>query len=114
MKRSMRVILAGLALVSVSSFLPVFGAEDLVANPETIFAKGMKVTLGEDKALIELKSNGGAIINWNGTVYRGKWEKVDEYHVKTTWESGGPPGGVWSLRPTGNSASPYVAIREEP
>ena len=24
----------------------------------------------------------------------------------------GPPGGVWSLRLTGDSASPYVAIRE--
>src|SRR5262245_24559890 len=112
MKR--RMILAGLALVSVGSIFPVFGAEDLVANPQTIFRKGMKVTLGENTALIELKDGGGAIINWNGKVYRGKWEKVDEYHVKTTWESGegGPKGGVWSLRATGNSASPYVAIRE--
>ena len=110
MKR--RMILAGLALVSVGSILPVFGAEDLVANPEKIFAKGMKVTLGNDIGLIELKSNGGAIMNLNGKVYRGKWEKVDEYHVKMTWGSGGPQGGVWSLRATGNSANPYVAMRE--
>ena len=48
MKR--RMILTGLALVSVSDSFPVFAAEDLVANPEKIFAKGMKVALGNNKA----------------------------------------------------------------
>jgi hypothetical protein len=105
------MILAGLTLFSVGAILPVVAAEDLVANPEKIFKKGMKVTMGNDHGLIELKSNGGAIMKLNGTIYRGKWEKVDEYHVKTTWRSGGPQGGIWSLRKTGNSANPYVAIR---
>ena len=116
MKRAMKVILAALAVGAMASTLPAFAVDDLVANPETIFAKGMKVSErnGEDKGIIELRSNGYAIINWNGTIYKGQWEKVDEYHVKTTWDSGdgGPPGGVWSLRPTGNSESPYVAIRK--
>ena len=51
---------------------------------------------GEDKGVIELRKNGYAIINWNGTTYRGRWEKVDEYHVRTIWNSssGAPPGGV--------------------
>ena len=116
MKRPIKVILAALALGVTGSTLPVFAADDLVPNPETIFAKGMKFSErnGEDKGVIELRPNGYAIINWNGTPYTGKWEKVDEFHVKTMWDSDGPPGGVWSLRPTGNSASPYVAIREAP
>jgi len=115
MKRTVKVVLAALT-VGVISILPALAADDLVANPETIFAKGMKFSErnGEDKGVIELRKNGYAIINWNGTTYRGRWEKVDEYHVRTIWNSssGAPPGGVWSLRPTGNSASPYVAIRE--
>jgi len=116
MKRIVKIILAALT-VGVISILPALAADDLVANPETIFAKGMKFSErnGEDKGVIELKKNGYAIINWNGTTYKGRWEKVDEFHVKTIWDSSsssGPPGGTWSLRPTGNSASPYVAIRE--
>jgi hypothetical protein len=116
MKRTIKVILAALTLGMIGSIQPTLAAEDLVANPETIFAKGMKFSErnGENKGVIQLNPKGSAIINWNGTTYRGNWEKVDEYHIKTTWESGGPPGGVWSLRPTGNSASPYVAIREAP
>ena len=115
MKRPIKLILAALAVGMISTIPPAVAADDLVANPETIFAKGMKFSErnGEDKGVIELRSNGYAIINWNGTAYTGKWEKVDEYHVKTIWDStSGPPGGVWSLRATGNSASPYVAIRE--
>jgi hypothetical protein len=115
MKRTMKVILAGLA-VSVGSVLPALAAGDLVANPETIFAKGMKWSErnGENKGALQLNSGGSALINWNGTTYHGRWEKVDEYHVRTTWESGGPPGSVWSLRETGDSAVPYVASRRQP
>jgi len=115
MKRIVKLALAALTVGAIS-ILPALAADDLVANPETIFAKGMKFSErnGENKGVIELRSNGYAIINWNGTTYKGRWEKTDEFHVKTIWDSGsdGPPGGLWSLRPTGNSASPYVAIRE--
>jgi hypothetical protein len=113
MRRTTKMILAGLALVSISAIPPAL-AGDLVANPDTIFAKGMGFSErnGENKGVIQLSDNGYAIIKWNGTSYTGRWEKVDEFHVKTIWKEGGPPGGVWSLRTTGNSASPYVAIRE--
>jgi hypothetical protein len=117
MKRTMKVILAGLAVVSVGSILPALAAPgDLVANPETIFAKGMKWSErnGQNKGVLQLNSDGRALINWNGTTYRGRWEKVDEYHVKTTWDGGVPPGSAWSLRETGDSAVPYIASRREP
>jgi hypothetical protein len=116
MKRAMKVILAGLAVVSMGSTLPALATGDLVANPETIFATGMRWNErnGENTGLLRLHSNGSAIINWNGTTYRGHWQKVGEYRVKTTWESGGPPGSVWSLRETGDSAVPYVASRGAP
>jgi hypothetical protein len=112
MKRSTKVILAGLAFVSVGAILPALAAGDLVANPETIFAKGMKFSErnGENKGALQLSSNGYAIINWNGTTYTGHWEKVDEYHIKTTWEGGGPPGGIWSIRTT-DVADHYIASR---
>ena len=114
MRRTTKMILAGLALVSVSAIPPALAGDDLVANPETIFAKGMGFIErnGENKGVLQLSDDGSAIIKWNDTRYTGRWEKVDEYHVKTIWPEGGPPGGVWSLRATGNSASPYVAIRE--
>jgi hypothetical protein len=116
MKRAMKVILAGLAVVSMGSILPALAAGDLVANPETIFAKGMKWSErnGENTGVLQLNLHGSAIINWNGTTYYGHWERVDKYRVKTTWESGGPPGSVWSLRETGDSAVPYIASRREP
>jgi len=102
--------LAGLAVV------PLASAGERVENPETIFAKGMKWSErnGENKGVLQLNANGSARINWNGTSYRGHWEKVDDYRVKTTWESGGPPGSVWSIRETGNAEIPYVASRAEP
>ena len=40
MKRIVKIILAALT-VGVISILPALAADDLVANPETIFAKGM-------------------------------------------------------------------------
>ena len=40
MKRTVKVVLAALT-VGVISILPALAADDLVANPETIFAKGM-------------------------------------------------------------------------
>ena len=114
MRRTTKMILAGLALVSVSAIPPALAGDDLVANPETIFAKGMGFIErnGENKGVLQLSDNGSATIEWNGTSYTGRWEKVDEFHVKTIWKEGGPPGGVWSLRTTGDSTSPYVAIRE--
>ena len=114
MRQITKAILAGLALISVSATLPVL-AGDLVANPETIFAKGMGFSErnGENKGVLQLSDNGYAIIKWNGTTHTGTWEKIDEYHIRTIWKSGGPPGGVWSLRATGDSSSPYVAIRED-
>jgi hypothetical protein len=116
MKRAMKVILAGLAVVSMGSTLPALATGDLVANPETVFAKGMRWTErnGEDTGVLQLNTSGSAIIHWNGTTYRGHWQRVGEYRVKTTWESGGPPGSVWSLRETGDSAAPYVASRRTP
>ena len=91
-------------------------AHELVANPETVFAKGMSWTErnGQDKGVLQLNTDGSAIINWNGTTYYGSWEKVGEYRVKTTWESGGPNGSVWSLRETGDGAVPYRATRRTP
>jgi hypothetical protein len=119
MRRTTKVILAGLALVSIGVIPPALAATgDLVAHPETLLAKGMKFSEknGKNKGIIHLNSNGSAIINWNGTTYSGHWEKVDDYHVKTIWKKvkGGPPGGVWSVRATGDSAVPYVAIRRAP
>ena len=116
MKRMTMMFLVALATGVFGSTLPSFSAGDLVANPETIFAKGMGFSErnGENKGVIQLSKNGYAIIKWNGTTYTGKWEKVDDYHIRTIWQdSGGPPGGVWSLRTTGDSTSPYVAIRED-
>ena len=115
MKLIIKTIIAGLAFVSISATLRALAAGDLVANPETIFAKGMGFSErnGENKGVIQLSANGYAIIKWNGTSHTGKWEKIDEYHIRTIWKDGGPPGGVWSLRTTGDSTSPYVAIREE-
>ena len=116
MNLTTKAILAALAIVSVGSInLPVLAADDLVPNPETIFAKGMGVSErnGENKGIIQLSKNGYAIMKLNGTTHTGRWEKVDEFHVKTIWKEGGPPGGIWSLRATGNSVTPYVAIRED-
>jgi len=116
MKRTTVMFLMAFAVGLVAPTLPSFSAGDLVANPETIFAKGMGFSErnGENKGVIQLSKNGYAIIKWNGTTYTGKWEKVDEYHIRTIWkDSGGPPGGIWSLRTTGDSTSPYVAIRED-
>lgn len=91
-------------------------AGERVENPQTIFAKGMKWSErnGENKGTLMLRPSGTALINWNGTTYHGKWEKVDEYRVRTTWESGGPPGSVWSIRETGDPNAPYVASRGQP
>ena len=117
MKRAMKVILAGLAVASMGSTLPALAVGDAVANPETIFAKGAKWSErnGENTAVLQLHSNGSAIINWNGTTYHGHWQRVDEYRVRTTWESGGPPGSVWSLsRNFGDSAVPYIASWRAP
>ena len=117
MKRTMRVTLAVLASVSVGSTFPCLAfAGSRVANPETIFEKGMSWSErnGTNKGVLQLYANGGAIINWNGTTYYGHWVKTDEYHVKTTWENGGPPGSRWSIRETGDSAVPYIASRGEP
>jgi hypothetical protein len=111
-----RAILATLAVISVGSMsLPAVAADDLVPNPETIFAKGMGFSErnGENKGVIQLSKNGYAIIKLNGATHTGSWEKVDEFHVKTIWKADGPPGGIWSLRATGNSVTPYVAIRED-
>ncbi len=115
MHRTAKMIFAALAVVSAWSIEPVTAADDLVANPETIFAKGMGFSErnGTNKGVIQLSANGYAIIKWNGTTHTGRWEKVDEFHIKTIWKEGGPPGGIWSLRRTGDSAVPYVAIRED-
>jgi hypothetical protein len=117
MKRVMKVIVTGLASVILG--LAISGnvsAGDRVANPETLFAKGLSWTErnGENKGVLQLNANGSAIILWNGHTYYGSWEKVDEYHVQTSWKHGGPPGSVWSVRETGNSASPYVVSRGTP
>ena len=114
MKNLARV--GGLAGILLGNTLTAAWAGDLVANPETVFEKGMSWTErnGHDKGVLQLNSNGSAIINWNGSIYWGSWEKVDEYRVKTTWESGGPKGTIWSLRATGDSAVPYVASRRVP
>ena len=116
MKRTMEVILVGLASASIGLILSSPVSADLVANPETIFSKGMKWSerYGENKGVLHLNAGGGAVINWNGTTYWGHWEKVDEYHVKTTWESEELPGNVWSIRETGDSMVPYVASRATP
>ena len=116
MRRTTKVALAGLALFMVGAISPALAADDLIANPETIFAKGMGFSErnGENKGVLQLNSDGSARINWNGTTYRGHWEKVDEYRVRTAWESGRPPGSVWSIRETGDAAVPYVASRREP
>ena len=111
-----KTVLAAVAAVLASAALGQASAGDLVANPETVFAKGLKWIdkHGENKGVLQLSPRGSALINWNGTTYRGRWEKVGEYHVKTTWETGGPPGSVWSLRETGDPTAPYVASRRMP
>jgi hypothetical protein len=117
MNRTTKVILAGIALAWLGSSLPApVSAGNLVAHPETLFAKGMKFSErhGQNKGVIHLNSRGSAVISWNGVTHWGRWEKVDEYHVRTIWKQGGPPGGVWSIRETGNSAVPYIAIRKGP
>ena len=88
----------------------------LVADPEKIYAKGMgwKEMHGEGKGVLQLNPRGSAVVYWNGITYWGRWEKVDTYHVKTTWETGGPPGGVWSIYETGNPAVPYIGTRGQP
>ena len=69
---------------------------------------------GENKGVLQLNAGGSAVISWNGTTYWGHWEKVDDYRVKTTWESADLPGNVWSIRETGDSTVPYVASRARP
>jgi hypothetical protein len=115
MKRITITFLLALGLGLLVPALPSLAAGDLVPNPETIFAKGMGFSErnGENKGVIQLSKNGYAIIKWNGTSHTGKWEKIDEFHIRTIWKDGGPPGGIWSLKTTGDSTSPYVAIREE-
>ena len=76
MKRTMRVMLAVLASVSVGSIFRYSAfAGNRVANPETIFEKGMNWTErnGKNKGVLQLCANGGAIIHWNGTTYWGHW-----------------------------------------
>ena len=114
-----KTILAGLAVILAGWISEAQGpasAGALVENPETIFAKGMgwSERNGENKGVLQLNSDGSARINWNGTRYRGHWVKVDKYRVRTTWESGGPPSSVWSIRETGDAAVPYVASRRVP
>jgi hypothetical protein len=114
MTRTIKGFCTAVAIGLIGFAIPAYSAGDLVANPETIFAKGMGFSErnGENKGVIQLSANGYAIIKWNGTSYTGRWEKIDEYHIRTIWGDAAPPGGVWSLRTTGDSASPYVAIRE--
>ena len=119
MNRTHKTILAGLAVILagwVSGAQGPASAGALVENPETIFAKGMgwSERNGQNKGVLQLNDDGSARILWNGMRYRGHWEKVDQYHVKTTWESGGPPGSVWSARETGDPAVPYVISRGQP
>ena len=117
MKRLIRLIVAGVVLVSLDLVGSGSAAPgDRVANPETLFAKGLRWTErnGTNRGVLQLNSNGSAIINWNGRTYYGDWEKVDEFHVETSWKHGGPPGSVWSVRETGDSASPYVVSRGTP
>lgn len=117
MKCKGRTPLAGFVAVLASSVLATQAPAGVrVANPESIFAKGMSWTErgGQDKGVMQLNSDGSAIINWNGRTYWGHWEKVDDYRVKTTWEDGGPPGSVWSLRQTDDYTVPYVASRRAP
>lgn len=118
MKRWISIAGMGGYLLTAALILPtaVTAAGDLVANPETVFAKGMSWTErnGQDKGVMQLNANGSAIVNWNGRTYYGSWEKVDDYRVKTTWEDGGPGGSVWSLRETGDGAVPYRASRRAP
>jgi hypothetical protein len=115
MMTKFKLYLAGVALGILGSISVAYSAGDLVPNPETVFAKGMGFSErdGANKGVIQLSGNGYAIIKWNGTTHTGKWEKIDEFHIRTIWKEGGPPGGVWSLKTTGDSTSPYVAIREE-
>ena len=88
----------------------------LVADPEKIYAKGMgwKEMHGQGKGVLQLNPRGSAVVYWNGITYWGRWEKVDTYHVKTTWETGGPPGSVWAIYETGNPAVPYIGTRAQP
>ena len=89
----------------------------LVADPEKIYAKGLgwKEMHGEGKGVLQLNPRGSAVVYWNGKTYWGRWEKVDTYHVKTTWRTtGGPPGAVWAVYETGNPAVPYIGTRAQP
>ena len=89
----------------------------LVADPEKIYAKGLgwKEMHGEGKGVLQLNPRGSAVVYWNGKTYWGRWEKVDTYHVKTTWRTtGGPPGAVWAVYETGNPAVPYIGTRGQP
>jgi hypothetical protein len=88
----------------------------LVADPEKIYEKGLgwKEMYGEGKGVLQLNPRGSAVVYWNGITYWGRWEKVDTYHVKTTWPTGGPPGSVWAIYETGNPAVPYIGTRGQP
>jgi hypothetical protein len=97
MNRARKTILAGLAVILagwISGPQMSASAGARVENPETIFAKGMgwSERNGENKGVLQLNDDGSARIYWNGRRYRGHWEKVDKYRVRTTWESGGSPG----------------------
>jgi hypothetical protein len=107
---------AALTLIIGLAAAPGAQAGELVANPEAKFEKGMKwiERNGTDKGALQLNPSGTALLNWNGTNYQGKWEKVDEYHVRTMWKNGGPAGSVWSLRESGDPGAPYVISRRAP
>ena len=116
MKHPAKIVLATLVLAS-TGWLGSLSANALVASPEKVFSHGLRWTdraNPDNKGVMQLNSGGGALIHWNGHTYRGHWEKVDDYHVRTMWEDGGPPGSIWSLRETGDSAVPFVASRAEP
>ena len=108
--------IGGLAGILLGTTFTAAWAGHLVAHPETVFEKGMSWTErnGQDKGVLQLNTDGSAIVNWNGRTYYGSWQKMGDYRVKTMWESGGPPGSVWSLRETGDGAAPYIASRRAP
>lgn len=115
MKYPAKVALATLVL-ACAGWLGSLSASALVTNPQTAFLHGLRWTErnGDNKGVMQLKPRGEALIHWNGHTYWGHWEQVDEHHVRTMWENGGPPGSIWSLRETGDPASPYVASQREP
>lgn len=116
MKHAAKVALATLVF-AYAGWLGSLSANAAITDPQKAFLHGLRWTdryNPDNKGVMQLKPGGEALIHWNGHTYWGHWEKVDDYHVRTMWPNGGPPGSIWSLRETGDPASPYVASSPEP